>query len=156
MIAPIAKILGLFKAGPSGASGMFEPMMGIDAYLWKMNDCRLPYGLRFNKDTTSPVDQTSVIIDVVYDGICIKDPHSRYPMNFVTNFPGEGKVWFGYFQPPAYEKYIAPGWHKVEIKVAPRKLMQYLRGRDFSPEAGGVTQAFMFQVTGDGSNTFSG
>lgn len=157
MVNPIGKILGLFKAGASGAGGQFEPLDKIDSYIWKMNQNRLVYGIKFFDMTGEFVaNYDAVIIDVVYDGVCQKDTHLKDPMIFVTNYPGEKATWFAYFTPPSYLRFSEAGWHKVEIKIAPRKLAQFMRGRDFSEAAGGVTAEFRFEVTGDGSNTFSG
>jgi hypothetical protein len=157
MVNPIGKILGLFKAGESGAGGQFQPLDKIDAYVWKMNQCRLVYGVAFaNMVGDLVANYDAVIIDILYDGVCQKDTHLKDPMIFVTNYPGEKQAWFAYFTPPSYSQYLAPGVHTVKIQIAPRKLCQILRGRDFSTEAGGVTAEFQFTVTGDGSNTFSG
>lgn len=154
MVTPIGKIVGLFKAGMSGAGGQFQPLDKIDAYLWKVGcQCRIVYGLLFNemgKDILKDVD--TVIIDCVYDGVCIKDPHRSNPMCFVTNYPGyTGQLWFSYFTPPSYTKYLAPGKHTVTIKVAPRKFLQSIRPRDFSADIGGVEQTFAFEVVGTGT-----
>lgn len=157
MISPIAKIAGLFKAGQSGVGGQFQPFDKIDGYLWKTAvQCRIVYGLIFNemgKDILKDVD--AVIIDILYDGVCIKDPHRSNPMSFVTNYPGAngGRLWYSFFTPPSYTKYLAPGWHTVTVRVAPRKFAQWMRGRDFSADAGGVTQSFKFEVIGDGTYT---
>ena len=155
MTSPIGKIVGLFKAGPSGVGGQFQLFDKIDAYLWKMADqCHVVYGIVFNVHDELGSDKDAVIIDCIYDGVCIKDPHAANPGVFVTNYPGNmgGRTWFGYFTPPAYTKYLAPGKHTVQIKIAPRKIiLQYFRGRDFSPEAGGVvSDVFTFEVTGTG------
>jgi len=99
---------------------------------------------------------TSVIIDIIYDDgkkskTLITDPQKvkgGIVMPYVTDYPGE-VVWLGYFEVPGYDKYITAGEHTVTIKVAPRKLAQYFRGRDFSPEAGGVTGVFKFNMVDD-------
>ena len=153
MVNAIGKILGLFKAGESGAGGQFQPLDKIDAYVWKMNQCRLVYGIKFADMVGDLIENyDAVIIDCIYDGVCVKDPHAKDPMIFVTNYPGERAAWFAYFTPPSYLRFSEAGIHKVEIKIAPRKLLQYLRGRDFSAAAGGVTGEFQFEVTGTGEN----
>lgn len=138
----IASILGVFKAGPEGAGGDYQPMDTIGEYVFNLYR-HVIYGLKFKEGFDK---QTSVIIDAVYDGITIKDPHSQTPMQFVTNYPGDG-AWFGWFEPPKLTQCSAPGKHVVVLKVAPRKLLQYFRGRDFSPEAGGVISApLIFEI----------
>jgi hypothetical protein len=98
----------------------------------------------------------NVIIDIVVDEgmkskTLITDPQKKdngviLPM--VTDYPGE-VVWLGYFTVPGYSKYTTPGKHTVTVKVAPRKFMQKIRTRDFSPEAGGVSQMFEYTIVDD-------
>lgn len=92
-----------------------------------------------------------MIIDTVYDGVCIKDPHSTNKMIFVADYPSQPERgrWYGFFVPPQYTKYSAPGVHTVEIKVAPRKIAQAIRTRDFSEAAGGRTAKFQFRILPD-------
>ena len=102
----------------------------------------------------------SVIIDIVYDEnkpskTLITDPQKvkgGIVMPFVTDYPGE-VVWLGYFEVPGYDKYLNGGEHTVTIKVAPRKLAQWMRGRDFSTEAGGIIQKFPFTIIDDRPQT---
>jgi len=109
------------------------------------------------KKIESGVDlATSVIIDIVYDEdkpsrTLITDPHKvkgGVIMPYVTDYPGE-VVWLGYFTVPGYDKYTKGGEHTVTIKVAPRKLAQFMRGRNFSAESGGVVQKFPFMIIDD-------
>ena len=98
----------------------------------------------------------TVIIDIVYDGdkpskTLIRDPHKTKGgiiLPFVTDYPGE-VVWLGYFEVPGYAKYTNAGTHSVTIKVAPRKRLQGYRERDFTPEAGGVVERFVFELVED-------
>lgn len=98
----------------------------------------------------------SVIIDIIYDEgrpskVLITDPQKvegGVVMPFVTDYPG-AVVWLGYFRVPGYDKYLSGGDHTVTVKVAPRKLVQWMRGRDFSAEAGGVIQKFTFNIIDD-------
>jgi hypothetical protein len=140
MEPPIAIPAGLFSAGASGAGGQLEPLnpAGIKRYIFTMGNRHVIYGLKFNEGFVPSADTT--IIDCLYDGICIKDPHAQTPMIFVTDYPSQRDrgLWYGYFEPPRYTKYSDPGIHKIQIKVAPRKTAQYFRHRDFSVEAGGV------------------
>lgn len=105
----------------------------------------------------------SVIIDIIYDEdmptkTLIRDPQKKNNgviIPFVTDYPGE-VVWLGYFTVPGYARYTKPGKHTVTIKVAPRKLAQYLRGRDFSPEVGGAIGRFAYTILEDRPETPSG
>ena len=161
MTTPIGKIVGIFKTGIAGVGQHFTILDRIDSYTWKFaNGCRIIYGIKFADLPKDVLEKNSdaVIIDCVYDGVTVKDPHRSNPMIFVTNYPGNmgGRTWFGYFVPPSYTKYLAPGKHTVQIKIAPRKLLQALRGRDFSVENGGViSEVFTFEVTGDGTNSLN-
>ncbi|CAK0771163.1 hypothetical protein CCP3SC15_420008 [Gammaproteobacteria bacterium] len=136
MKTPICKILGLFKAGESGAGGQYQPFIPPEIRQNLFNRVNLAYGLAFNPGYVTGEDD--VIIDLVYDGITITDPHRSRPMAFVTNYPGTFNGWYGPLVVPNYTRYSKPGVHAVVIKVAPRKRAQYFRGRDFSEEAGGV------------------
>jgi hypothetical protein len=105
----------------------------------------------------------SVIIDIVYDDgmpskTLVKDPqkiNSGIVMPFVTDYPGE-VVWLGWFTVPGYTKYSSPGKHTVTVKVAPRKLAQWARGRDFSAEAGGIVAMMPYTIVDDRPQTPSG
>jgi len=98
----------------------------------------------------------SVIIDITVDKdlpsrTLIRDPHKVQGgiiMPFVTDYPGE-VVWLGYFEVPGYDKYTRPGKHTVTIQIAPRKLAQWARGRDFSEAAGGISQTFEYLIIED-------
>lgn len=116
------------------------------------------YAVNFVSDpkmTNKGIGDT-VIIDIVYDGdkpskTLITDPHKingGIILPFVTDYPGE-VVWLGYFEVPGYKKYTKAGTHSVTIKVAPRKRLQGIRERDFSPEAGGVVERFVFELVED-------
>ena len=105
----------------------------------------------------------SVIIDILYDvdmpsQTLIRDPQKLtggVVLPYVTDYPGE-VVWLGYFTVPGYEKYTKPGVHSVTVKAAPRKLAQWMRGRDFSLEAGGVSKTFSYMIVEDRPQTPSG
>ena len=110
----------------------------------------------FKKIETGKDAADSVIIDLILDDgmkskVLIRDPQALNQgviISEVTDYPGE-VVWLGYVNVPGYAKYSNPGEHTVTIKVAPRKLAQYFCGRDFSPEAGGVTETFKYKIVED-------
>lgn len=110
----------------------------------------------FKKIKTGRDVADSVIIDIVLDEklkskYLVRDPHKisgGFILPFVTDYPGE-VVWLGYFEVPGYSKYFTAGIHTVTVKVAPRKLAQYFRGRDFSAEAGGITEIFTYKMIDD-------
>ena len=155
MVEPIADVIGLFKAGPSGAGGQYEPMDedGIRKDIFQ--HVNMIFGLEINTGVGAPT-KDSMIIDVVYDGICIKDPHASRPMAFSTDYPSQVDrgFWYGFFRAPNYIKYSRVGKHVVTIKVAPRpaplpgttSATQKLLPRDFSEAAGGVVKTFEFMI----------
>ncbi len=152
MVDPIAFVKGLFQAGQSGAGGQFEPLTAKtrNAFTYGMGR-RIVYALDFVKKGFAP-DKDTCIIDAVYDGVTIRDPHAQTPMEFFTNYPGQldRGLWYSYFEPPRLRSFTDPGIHTVQIKVAPRKTAQYFRGRGFSPEAGGViSPVYKFEILPD-------
>ncbi len=152
MVDPIAYPAGLFQAGKSGASGQFEPLTPKTRYMFTFGmGRRIVYGLDFVKNSGFSPGNDTCIIDVVYDGVTIKDPHAQTPMEFVTAYPSQPErgLWYGFFEPPKLRKYTDPGIHMVTIKVAPRKTAQWMRGRDFSTEAGGRSMSYKFEILKD-------
>lgn len=116
----IAEPVGLFKAGPSGAGGQYEPMKRIRRDIFQLTN--MIYGLRLT-DAYKGLDPKSMIIDLDYDGYTMQDPHSSRPMSFVTDDPKQKNrgTWFGTFKAPnAGSKFSAVGKHRVKISVAPR------------------------------------
>jgi hypothetical protein len=158
MVEPIAKPIGLFKAGLSGAGGQFEPLdeKGIRHDIFQ----RTPviFGLEINTSIGAPT-KDSMIIDFVYDGLCIRDPHASNPMIMSTDYPAETDrgFWYGFCQAPRYTKFSKIGKHTVTIRVAPRpapapgtaSATQILAPRDFSPAAGGVEATFELVIYPD-------
>jgi hypothetical protein len=155
MIEPIATPIGLFKAGFSGAGGQYEPMdeNGLRRDIFMRTN--VIFGLMINTSVGAPT-RKSMIIDFIYDDFCIRDPHASKPMIFSTDYPAQTDrgFWYGFCQVPGYSKYCRVGTHKVTIKVAPRQAPaagttsahQILPPRDFSPEAGGVSETFEFKI----------
>jgi hypothetical protein len=152
MAEPIAYPVGLFQAGQSGGGGQFEPLTQKTRFQFTYGmGRRIVFALDVVKEGFS-LDKDSIIIDAVYDGVTEKDPHAQTPMEFVTDYPHQNDrgYWYGFFEPPRYRQFTAPGVHTIQIKVAPRKLAQQLRGRDFSPEAGGqISEIYKFTILPD-------
>lgn len=155
MVEPIAKPVGLFKAGASGAGGQFEPMTAMGIRHDFFQTYPIIYGLEINTSAGAPT-KDSMIIDFVYDGLCIEDPHASHPMVFSTDYPaqtGRG-FWYGFCDAPHYTKFSKVGNHTVTIRVAPRPApqpgttgaTQTLAPRDFSPAAGGVEATFELTI----------
>ena len=69
MVEPIAKPIGLFKAGPSGIGGQYEPMTpaGIRRDLFQLLPEGIAYGLAINAGPNAPTSE-SMIIDGA--GVC--------------------------------------------------------------------------------------
>jgi hypothetical protein len=111
---------------------------------------RIVYALDFLKGDFTP-DKDTCIIDCIYDGVKISDPHAQTPMEFVTAFPSQPDrgLWFGFFEPPKLRRCTEPGKHFITICVAPRKTAQYFRPRDFSAEAGGEIRTYVFEILPD-------
>lgn len=152
MVDQIANPAGLWQAGQSGAGGQFEPLTPKTRNMFTYGmGRRIVYALDFNTTAGFTPDKDSCIIDIIYDGVTIRDPHAQTPMEFVTDFPSQTDRghWFGFFEPPKVRTFTDPGNHEVVVRVAPRKTAQYLRGRDFSPEAGGVTKTYPFVILPD-------
>ena len=160
MTERIATPIGLFKAGPSGVGGDFEPMtpMGIRHDFFQRLPEGIVYGLEINTAENAPSLDT-MIIDVTYDAhFTLHDPHHEYSIQQVSDYPvdhaARGMVWFCGAQVPHYTRYSKVGEHTITISVAPRtapaagtdSAHQILSPRDFSPEAGGVTQTFKFRI----------
>lgn len=155
MVEKIAEPIGLFKAGFHGAGGQYQPMDedGIRRDIFQR--VNMIYGLEINTSAGAPT-QKSMIIDFVYDGLCIQDPHASRPMAFSTDYPAQVDrgFWYGFCQAPNYSKYSRVGKHTVMIKVAPRtaplhgtsSANQKLLPRDFSDAAGGVVKTFEFII----------
>jgi hypothetical protein len=152
----IARPVGIFKAGPNGVSGDFEPL-GTDPAVTairhdmfaRMNPI---YGLEINRDSPASLRMESIIIDIEYDGYVEHDPHLSRPTEFLTDYPsGLGKgLMFGYFQVPnnRYE-YSANKIHAMTIRTAPRPKPTAdgtVGPRDFSAAAGGVSATFQFLI----------
>ena len=158
MKEPIAEIIGLFKAGMSGAGGQFEPLgpSGIRHDIFQST--KVIFGLAINTSIGAPT-KDSMIIDFVYDGLCIKDPHASNSMEMSTDYPVQTDrgFWYGFCQAPRYTKFSKPGKHTITIKVAPRQapapgtasIDQTLAPRDFSPESGGVEATFELMIYPD-------
>jgi hypothetical protein len=152
---PIADPIGLFKAGAYGAGGQYEPMdeNGIRKDIFQR--VNMIYGLEINTSIKAPT-KSSMIIDIVYDGLCIQDPHASNPMMYSTDYPAQTDrgFWYGFFRVPQYTKFFKVGKHSVTIKVAPRpaplagtsSANQKLLPRDFSDAAGGIVKTFEFIV----------
>ena len=152
---PIAEPVGLFKAGFHGAGGQYEPMdeQGIRRDIFQRVNCI--FGLEINTSAGAPT-RDSMIIDIVYDGFSMKDPHASRPMVFSTDYPAQTDrgFWYGFFMAPNYSKYCRSGKHTVVIKVAPRQApaagtasaTQKLAARDFSEDAGGIVKTFEFMI----------
>jgi len=158
MVDPIADPKGIFWVDGFGITLMDpehvspDPLKpagaaGVRQDIFEMNACRVIYGLEILKgDFTS--SNNTIIIDCEYDGILIKDPHLSTPGQFNTDYPSQTDrgIWFGSFMPKQMLQYSEPGDHLVRISVAPRKTAQYMRPRDFSQEAGGVTKTFILRI----------
>jgi len=118
----IAVPVGLFKAGPSGAGGQYEPMTKIRKDIFQLTN--MIYGLRMT-GAYANLDPKSIIIDIEQDGYVQQDPHSSRPMSFVTDDPKQKDrgIWFGTYKAPnAGPDYSAVRkGHKVKISVAPRQ-----------------------------------
>lgn len=158
MIKPIAIPKGLFWVDGFGITRMDpenvkpDPLQpagaaGVRQDIFKMNGCHVIYGLEILDGDFNPSDDT-MIIDCTYDGVLIKDPHKSTPGQFNTQYPSQKDrgLWFGFFMPKQDLKLSAPGDHLVTIQVAPLKTAQYLRPRDFSPEAGGQSATFILRI----------
>ncbi len=163
MTKPIATPTGLYKAGDSGAGGMFQPFDLMDEHIFRLNQERIIYGLALAPTVQVPADaegfKDSIIIDIITpDGKTIQDPHQNYAFQFVTDFPAQNVgMFFGYFRAPQYDAYLTTGEaHPVIIRIAPRQAppagttgaTATLPKRDFSEAAGGVTKIFYYQLTG--------
>jgi len=116
----IAKPVGLYKAGKSGAGGQMEPLTKIRKDIFQLTN--MIYGLAMT-GAYQKLDPHSIIIDAEYDGYVMHDPHSSRPMSFVTDDPAQNRgTWYGTFKAPnAGDKYSSVGKHKVRISAAPRK-----------------------------------
>ena len=157
MVSIIGTPMGLSKAGETGCGGDFIPLKSIRRDFFQRSN--MVYAIKFvdKENLTDEELKQSVIIDIIYDGYSMSDPHSARPMSFVTNYQGNAnkKAWFGTFKAPnAGKKYSKNGIHTVVIKVAPRKApsvgttsaTEILPARDFSEAAGGVTKTFKFEI----------
>jgi len=155
MVEIIGTPMGLSKAGVSGVGGDYIPLKSIRKDFFDMSN--MIYAIKFVSGKDAPHDKKSVIIDIVYDGYTMSDPHSARPMSFVTDYQNDPnkEAWFGTFKAPnARKKYNKVGMHTVTIKVAPRKAPEpgtasaneILPERDFSEEAGGVIKTFTFEI----------
>ena len=163
MVEPIAKPIGLFKAGPSGIGGQYEPMTpaGIRHDLFQLLPEGIAYGLAINAGPNAPTSE-SMIIDVIYDRyFTLHDPHRDFAIEQVTDYPIDqatrGLVWFCAAPVPRYTRYSKIGKHTITIRVAPRTApepgttgsTQTLGPRDFSPASGGVEATFEFTIYPD-------
>lgn len=155
MVDIIGTPMGLSKAGVSGVGGDYIPLKSIRKDFFDMSN--MIYAIKFVSGKDAPHDKKSVIIDIVYDGYTMSDPHSARPMSFVTDYQNDPskEAWFGTFKAPnAGKKYGKVGMHTVTIKVAPRKApesgtasaTEILPTRDFSEAAGGVIKTFTFEI----------
>ena len=138
MVSPIGTIQGIFKWGKQD----YEVLESIKKTVFDRTR-NIFYAVNFSPDFKTIENgkdvADSVIIDILYDigkpsQTLIRDPqrlNNGIVLQRVTDYPGE-VVWLGYFCVPGYEKYTNAGKHTVTVKVAPRKLAQFMRGRDFS------------------------
>lgn len=122
----IAKPIGLFKAGKSGAGGEFRPITpaGIRQDIFKRLPEGMIYGLEINKGAGAP-KADSMIIDVIFDNkVTISDPQLDHTVRQVTDYPidvaNKGLVWFCPAEVPGYTAFSRVGPHTMTIKVAPR------------------------------------
>ena len=65
-----------------------------------------------------------------------------------TDYPGRC-VWVGWIDVPRYGRFSEPGTHNITIEAGPRENIG--DPRDFSPEKGGVTAEFEFEIVEDRS-----
>jgi hypothetical protein len=63
-----------------------------------------------------------------------------------TDYPGRC-VWVGWIDVPRYGRFSSPGIHNITIEAGPRENIG--DPRDFSPEKGGVTARFDFEILED-------
>ena len=147
---PIGEIDGILKY----EGGDYVPLETIKNSTYALYR-HIFYGILFGDDYKTVEDgmamADSVIIDIVVDNkTTIKDPHRQgATLEYVTNFPGAG-YYIGFVKVPSYDKFVKPGKHTIQIKVAPRKLGQYMKHRDFSPEAGGViSPVYTYEIIED-------
>ena len=172
---PIARPLGLFMAGVTGAGGEYIPLARIRRDIFQRLPEGIVYGLAINADKDAPT-KDSMIIDITFDeSTTMRDPQKEHTIEQVTDYPIDqttrGIVWFCPVQPPRYTRYSKVGKHTVTIKVAPRTAPdtgqhientnddgtiigewvpnsadQVLDSRDFSDKAGGKHDTFTFEI----------
>jgi hypothetical protein len=154
----IARPIGLFKAGPSGAGGEFQPLDRIRHDIFQHLPEGIVYGLAIETAEGTPT-QDSMIIDITFDGkTTYHDPQKDHTIQQVADYPIDqatrGLVWFCPVQPPRYTRYSRVGKHTVTIRVAPREAPaagtdsaeQILGPRDFSEQVGGKHDTFTFEI----------
>jgi hypothetical protein len=155
---PIAHPIGLFMSGPTGAGGEYQPLERIRHDIFQRLPEGIVYGLAINAGAGAPT-AGSMIVDITFDArTTVHDPWKDHTVEQVADYPIDqatrGIVWFCPVRVPRYTRYSRVGKHTVTIRVAPREAPaagtgsagQALPPRDFSEEAGGRQETFMYEI----------